>query len=170
MDSAAPSAGSSPGLWLRALLPTDLEEVEAVYRDAVLTQAAGLYSDAQVRAWAGHPDASQALADVLRRGHGLVSCAAADGASIEAFALLDPLDRLALLYSRGRSSRQGRATALLLALQTHAAARGVRRLRTEASQLSRPLLQRQGWVVEAEETAWYAGVPFQRWRMLRDLP
>lgn len=157
-------------MWLRPLRPTDLEMVAAVYRDAVLSQAGALYSDAQVRAWADHPSASQALSEALRRGHGLVSCAAADGTRIEAFALLDPLDRLALLYCRGRSSRQGRATALLQALQEHAAARGVRRLRTEASQLSRPLLERQGWSVEAEETACYAGVAFQRWRMLRDLP
>ena len=100
----------------------------------------------------------------LRRGYGLVSCAAAGG-SIEAFALLDPVDRLSLLYCRGRSCRQGRATALLQALQDHARAAGVTRLRTEASQLSRPLLQRRGWRLEAEETVLYAGVPFERWRM-----
>jgi len=46
----------------------------------------------------------------------------------------------------------------------------VGQLRTEASQLSRPLLERQGWRLEAEETAWYDGVAFQRWRMVRDLP
>ena len=92
-----------------------------------------------------------------------------DKEQVEAFALLDPPDRLALLYCRGRSSRQGRATALLQALQSHAFSQGVGQLRTEASQLSRPLLERQGWRLEAEETAWYDGVAFQRWRMLRDL-
>jgi len=162
-------SGSPPG-WLRPLRSNDLAQVAEVYRDAVLSQATGLYSPEQIRAWAGHPRASESLADALGRGFGLVSCTAADGASIEAFALLDPLDRLSLLYCRGRSCRQGRATALLLALQHHAACQGVRRLRTEASQLSRPLLERHGWLVEAEETAWYAGVAFQRWRMLRDLP
>ena len=74
-----------------------------------------------------------------------------------------------MLFRSGRSARQGRATALLLALQEHARARGIARLRTEASQLSRPLLERHGWGVEAEETALYAGVAFQRWRMIKDL-
>jgi len=46
----------------------------------------------------------------------------------------------------------------------------VERLRTEASQLSRPLLERRGWRVEAEETVLFAGAWFQRWRMIRELP
>ena len=41
------------------------------------------------------------------------------------------------------------------------------RLRTEASQLSRPLLERRGWRVDAEETVTLGGVPFLRWRMGR---
>lgn len=155
--------------WLRPLRPADVEQVEQVYRDAVLSQACGLYSGEQIRAWAEHPRRSDALRQALLRGLGLVSCSDAGGATVEAFALLDPPDRLALLYCRGRSCRQGRATALLIALQRQAAALGVRRLRTEASQLSRPLLERHGWRVEAEETALYDGVAFQRWRMLRDL-
>ena len=99
----------------------------------------------------------------------MVSCANDDDTIIEAFALLDPTDRLALLYCRGRASRQGRAGALLEALEQHARIQGVSRLRTEASQLSRPLLERRGWVVDAEETVILGGVSFLRWRMGKDL-
>jgi len=165
---AARSAAPLPPL--RQLVPADGDQVAAVYRDAVISQAGGLYTSEQIRAWASHAGVSGRLRESLRRGYGLGSWAAADGISLEAFALLDPLDRLSLLYCRGRSCRQGRATALLEALQSHAFARGCRRLRTEASQLSRPLLERQGWRVEAEETAFYDGVAFLRWRMVRDLP
>jgi hypothetical protein len=166
---AASRPGTRPGdLWLRPLQAGDAIQVAEVYRDAVLSQANGLYSPEQVRAWSGHPRSAEGLGPALERGFGLVSCAGAGG-SIEAFGLLDPLDRLSLLYCRGRSCRQGRATALLEALQQHARAAGVTWLRTEASQLSRPLLERQGWGVEAEETVLYAGVPFQRWRMRRSL-
>jgi len=42
-------------------------------------------------------------------------------------------------------------------------------LRTEASQLSKPLLLRHGWQVEAEETVPYAGELFTRWRMIKSL-
>jgi GNAT superfamily N-acetyltransferase len=153
---------------LRPLHPDDLPQVAEVYRDAVISQAAALYSPAQVRAWAAHGAADHGpFRDPLLRGFGLVSCGVAG--EVEAFGLLDPPDRLALLYCRGRSTRQGRATALLGALQSHARGQGYRWLRTEASQLSRPLLERQGWRVEAEETAFYAGVAFQRWRMIGEL-
>jgi putative acetyltransferase len=164
------AAAADPAPDLRPLRPDDLPQVAEVYRDAVISQASTLYSPAQVRAWAAHGAADHGpFREPLLRGFGLVSCGGAGGGEVEAFGLLDPPDRLALLYCRGRSARQGRATALLMALQCHTRSQGYHQLRTEASQLSRPLLERQGWRVEAEETAFYAGVAFQRWRMIRDL-
>jgi GNAT superfamily N-acetyltransferase len=137
-----------------------------VFRDAVLSQASGLYTPAQIEAWAHHPARTGALREPLRQGFGLASTTGAAG-GIEAFGLLHPQDRLALLYCRGRACRQGRASAILSALEEHARLRGQGRLRTEASQLSRPLLERRGWRVEAEETALYGGAWFRRWRMIR---
>jgi putative acetyltransferase len=154
---------------LRPLTPEDVDQALEVLEDAVRTQAVGLYTSTQLEAWAGHGRRSPELRDALLRGTGLVSCASGDPATVEAFALLDPLDRLSLLYCRGRSSRHGRASQLLGALEAIARSCGCRQLRTEASQLSRPLLQRQGWQVEAEETALYAGVTFVRWRMIKAL-
>jgi GNAT superfamily N-acetyltransferase len=154
---------------IRRLQSSDLNQVRTVYRDAVISQASGLYSDAQIEAWAGHAGSIEDLGAALGRGYGLASCTSKTPQIIEAFALLDPADRLALLYCRGRSSRQGRAGTLLAALETHARARGERRLRTEASQLSRPLLERRGWRVEAPEDVIFAGLPFHRWRMIREL-
>ena len=49
---------------LRLLRLEDLEAVLEVYRDAVLSQARGRYSAAQIQAWAGHaanPEVRQAL-------------------------------------------------------------------------------------------------------------
>ncbi|WP_216904728.1 GNAT family N-acetyltransferase [Synechococcus sp. CCY 9618] len=154
---------------IRPLRPGDCQQVIAVYHDAVISQAVGLYSPAQIAAWSQHAQHNDGVRSSLLRGHGWVSCASHDAAIIEAFAVLDPEDRLALLYCRGRSSRQGRAASLLDTLEPHARHRGVRRLRTEASQLSRPLLERRGWQVEAEETVNLGGVPFLRWRMGKDL-
>lgn len=154
---------------LRPLLPGDLPELVELYRDAVSSQAVGLYSEAQIRAWAEHAGRDPTVAAAIQRGWGLASCASPRDGSIEAFALLDPIDRLSLLYCRGRSCRQGRATDLLQALEREARRRGVRRLRTEASQLSRPLLERLGWGVEAEEEVIFAGAGFRRWRMIRPL-
>ena len=106
----------------------------------------------------------------MRKGFGLASTTGTNNnSSIEAFAVLEPIDRLALLYCRGRSCRQGRGTALLQALENHAHLAGCQRLRTEASQLSKPLLERCGWQVEAEETVVFAQVLFTRWRMIKHL-
>lgn len=153
---------------LRPLLADDLEEVLEVYRDAVLSQAPALYSPEQVGAWAGLPDTRSQLRDELLRGRGLVSCDGS-GRSIEAFALLEPLDRISLLYCRGRACRQGRGTALLRGLEAVARAAGSQRLRTEASFLSRSLFEREGWTVEAMEEVVLAGVTFRRFRMLKPL-
>lgn len=154
---------------LRPLGLDDHEEVLEVYRDAVISQAAGRYSAAQIHAWAGHAARDPQVRLALHRGYGLVSRHPAEPQRIEAFALLDPGDRLSLLYCRGSASRQGHGRSLVRALERHARAAGCPRLRTEASQLSRPLLERLGWQLEAEETVLFAGEPFVRWRMIRDL-
>jgi len=154
---------------LRPLLAADLPELVDLYRDAVLSQTPGLYSQAQIQAWAHHAEREPGFAAALARGVGLASCGDPPGRCIEAFALLDPIDRLSLLYCRGRSSRQGRGRRLVHALEQVARGRGCRQLRTEASQLSRPLLERLGWHVEAEEEVLFAGELFRRWRMIRAL-
>jgi putative acetyltransferase len=159
---------------LRRLGASDRRELEAVYRDAVLSQTPGLYGPEQVLAWAGHAAAEPAVLASLERGYGLASLAGPAPAPIEAFGVLDPPDgqrcRLALLYCRGRSSRQGRASAILHGLESWALEKGCQALRTEASQLSLPLLERRGWRVEREERLIFAGQPFLRWRMIKALP
>jgi hypothetical protein len=154
---------------IRRLRSRDLPQVIAVYREAVLSQAPGLYSPAQVEAWASHPAREPDFARSFARGYGLASCSGACGERVEAFGLLDPADRLSLLYCRGSACRQGRGTALVRSLEAHARAGGRDRLRTEASRLSRPLLERLGWRLEAEEEVILAGEAFRRWRMIRDL-
>jgi GNAT superfamily N-acetyltransferase len=154
----------------RRLVPADRDELIAVYRDAVFSQAAGLYRPEQVQAWALHAGRDPQALRCLEQGYGIASLA---GAAIEAFGILDPPTgdhgRLALLYCRGRSCRQGRATAILKRLEAEARRQGCRLLRTEASQLSRPLLERHRWQVEREERLIFAGQPFLRWRMIKPL-
>lgn len=150
---------------LRPFQTADLPQLLRVYGEAVRSQCADLYSPQQVQAWAQHPLQHDAVASTIERGWCLVNPVAPGAETIAAFGVLDPIDRLSLLYCQGRWSRQGRANALLEALEGHAISQGVSRLRTEASQLSRPLLLRRGWQIDAEETVLFAGVSFVRWRM-----
>ena len=154
-----------PSLLLRPLRQDDWDQVMETYADAVQTLATPLYRPEQIQAWAAYPTTHVAVREALGRGTGLVGTTADRPSAVEAFALLDPLDRLALLYCRGRSSRKGLATALVQGLEAHARRAGQTALRTEASQLSRPLLERLGWRVDHEETILFAGEPFLRWRM-----
>lgn len=135
------------------------------YADAVRTLATPMYRPEQIHAWSTYPRSNTAFLESLERGFGLVGTTPERPTSVESFALLYPQDRLALLYCRGRSSRKGLATRLVQGLEGHAREMGQTHLRTEASQLSRPLLERLGWRVDEEETILFAGEPFLRWRM-----
>ncbi len=154
---------------LRRFEPSDLEELLRVYGQAVVSQCAALYSPQQVEAWARHPWLSEGVAATIQRGYTLVNPQTPAEPRLVAFGVLDPIERLALLYCDGRSSRQGRSSALLAALEAHARSQGVEQLRTEASQLSKPLLLRRGWQIDAAETVLFAGVHFERWRMIKPL-
>jgi GNAT superfamily N-acetyltransferase len=154
---------------LRILEARDLNQLLAVYQDAVLTQAVDLYTPRQIAAWSAHARRSNVIARSLAAGYGLGIHREGNPSCLEAFGILDPTDRLALLYCRGSACRQGHATAILERLEAHARAAGVSRLRTEASQLSRPLLLRRGWTVEAEERVKLTGERFLRWRMIKTL-
>ena len=154
---------------LRPFEAADLDALLALYGQAVRSQCAGLYTPRQVDAWANHAQHNAIVAETIQRGTTLVNPVHPGHSAMAAFAVLDPLDRLALLYCDGRYSRQGRSSSLLAALEAHARAQGVHQLRTEASQLSQPLLLRLGWHIEAPETVIFAGERFERWRMIKPL-
>ena len=148
---------------LRPIGLADAPLLREIYADAVESQAPGLYSDAQVRAWAALAWLPGVLDRTLAEGSGWIS---GDGA---AFAIRHPQERLSLLYCRGSAARQGHGSALLARIELEAQGDGVQRLRTEASQLSRPLLERRGWRVVAPETISIGGVLFERYQMDKPL-
>ena len=148
---------------LRRIQSTDADLLRAIYADAIESQARGLYSEAQIHAWVSLAWLPGVLDRVFREGDGWIS---GDGA---AFAMRQPPDRLALLYCRGRASRQGHGTALVKRIECDARAEGLLHIHAEASLLSRPLLERCGWRFLRLETFSVAGVPFAHHRMERQL-
>ena len=148
---------------LRLIVPADENLLREIYADAIESQGPQLYSDQQVMSWAALAWLPGVLDQTLKEGSGWISGEDA------AFAIRHPLDRIALLYCRGRSARQGHGKALLERLEADAIADGVRSLRTEASQFSRPLFERYGWRVVAPETITIAGVSFERYLMHKAL-
>ena len=144
---------------MRPIRPTDSPLLREIYVDAIQTQAPQAYSPDQIRAWATLALLPGLLDRTLEEGQGWIS-GIDDG-----FAIRYPANRLSMLYCRGRSSRQGHGTALLQAIERDAQRMGIQRLLTEASLLSRPMLEQRGWTVIAPEPFMIAGVPFVRFQM-----
>tara|TARA_Y100001968_G_C19351286_1_gene714782 strand:+ start:845 stop:1327 length:483 start_codon:yes stop_codon:yes gene_type:complete len=152
--------------YLRELQISDHSVVREIYSDAIKTQGHPLYSTQQIEAWSALAWLPGILDKPLMEGRGWVSCVQN---VIEAFALIYPLDRLALLYCRGRSSRHGHATALLETVENEAKKEGQLKLFTEASLLSYPLLLRQGWLLTGLEKIAIGGISFDRYLMAKSL-
>ena len=133
-----------------------------VYEDAICTTANDLYSQEQIQAWSALAYLPGVLDKPLTYGKGWASCV---NSVIEAFAVIYPKDRLALLYCRGRSSRQGHATDLLNKIEEEAQQDETNRLLTEASLLSYQLFLSNGWKIISPETIEIGGVGFCRYLM-----
>lgn len=149
---------------MRRLTARDHDALAEIYRQAILLSTAKLYSESQQRAWA---EQSALLQPLLSQGQGFVSCN--DHDQPVAFGLRHPIDRLALLYCHPAVQRQGIGQQLIEAVVQEAARDGVSALRTEASLISKPLLEKLGWQVSWREELRIGGVPFQRFRMHKQL-
>ena len=151
---------------LRLIRSEDTSDLRDIYVDSIKSLAQSCYSNTQIEAWASLANLPGIFDRPLEDGRGW---AVLKRNKIEAFALRHPLDRLALLYCRGRSSRKGYANKLLECIESDAFEEGIRLLSTEASFLSYSLLLRRGWEEQSIETIEISGIRFERYRMLKRL-
>ena len=165
-ENLASSTKSSLNRYLRPCETSDEMVLREVYEDAIRTCDKSLYSQEQIDAWSALAYLPGVLDKSLKNGVGWVSCV---NKTIEAFALKYPQNRLALLYCRGRSSRQGHATALLHQIEEDTRDERPINLKTEASLCSYQLLLRYGWTIIAPEEIQIGGVHFSRYLMEKTL-
>ena len=152
--------------YLRPCESSDEMALREVYEEAIRTCDKSLYSQKQIDAWSALAYLPGILDKPFKQGVGWVSCV---NKTIEAFALRYPTNRLALLYCRGRSSRQGHATALLHQIEEDTLKDRPINLKTEASLCSYQLLLRHGWTIIAPEEIQIGGVHFLRYLMEKTL-
>ncbi len=151
---------------LRPIINKDYPDLREVYCDAIQSQGKVFYTNDQIEVWSSLASLPIIFDKVLEEGHGwLIS----HRKVVEAFAVRQPYDRLALLYCRGRSTRQGFGTTLLNRIEIDALEQNVKTLFTEASFFSYPLLLRCGWVRQSTERIKIAGISFERYRMYKQL-
>ncbi len=157
--------GGTPGsaVRIRWSREEELPRLAEVFEAAVRGLGPLRYTPEQVEAWVGG-GRDKGVGSFLLGPHTLV--AERDGGVI-GFASFSPDGHLASLYVHPDHGRAGIGGRLLRALLREAAARGIDDLHTEASEFSRPVFERAGFVLDEVEEVERDGVAFTRYRMVR---
>jgi putative acetyltransferase len=127
---------------LRPYVPADARRCAEIFRLSNEELAAEDYDSEQREAWASRAEDEDAFGARLEVA--LTLLAVVDGA-IAGFASLRGADVIDMLYVDPEFGRRGAGGALIEALVKLAQARGAKRLTTEASEVARPLFERQGF-------------------------
>ena len=132
---------------LRQYRDGDLEAMRALFRGSVLRGCAGLYTPAQLRAWADR--ASRLDEERFRRA---VTLVAEEEGRLLGYGSLEPGGHLDHLYTAAEAQGQGVGTALCDALEAEARRQGEREIHVEASRKARGFLERRGYrVIRAQQ-------------------
>lgn len=152
---------------IRPCTPADLDALAELYRDSVLAIGIMAYTSEQVTVWASFSNDRESFSKLLSQGHAVL--AEIDGKPA-AFCHLHPLNHISLLYTAPDHARRGLATVVYRAIEEIARADGQQVLTTDASRLSRPFFEREGFVVRRTEETIRQGVSFERFQMEKRLP
>jgi putative acetyltransferase len=154
------------GFVIRRAASTDAqsngERFRAIFRDAVLAAAPGLYTPDQVVAWARGADHADRWTPWLVDGATWIAATTDAPDRPVAFAIRHPADHLNLLFVDPTFHRRGLGRALLEAAANEARDEGVVSLVVEASLISHPLFARAGYDVAAWEDVEVRGQVFRR--------
>jgi putative acetyltransferase len=130
---------------LRPYLAADVKRCAEIFRLSIEELAAEDYDNEQREAWTSRADDEAAFGARLEAA--LTLLAVIDGA-IAGFASLKGAEEIDMLFVDPEFARQGVGRALVEALTKLAQARGAKRLTTEASDVAKPLFERQGFIAQ----------------------
>jgi putative acetyltransferase len=130
---------------LRPYVPADAKRCAEIFRASIEELAAEDYDADQREAWASKADDEEAFA--ARLAGALTLLAVVDG-TIAGFASLKGGEEIDMLFVDPEFARQGVGRALVDALTRLAQGRGAKRLTTEASEVAKPLFERQGFTAQ----------------------
>lgn len=151
---------------IRTFQAGDAEPLAELFAASVRALAHGDYTDAQIRAWAS------AIADVDRfalRAREKMTWVAVRESRIAGFSDLEPDGHIDMLYVHPEHARRGVARALLAHIEGIAADHAPGRLYTEASITARPVFERMGFEVTAQQTVTVRGESMMNYRMEKSL-
>lgn len=148
---------------VRAARPDDINALARIFRESVLQIEPGDYTPEQIAAWASFADDTDDFVAWINGATTLVAVDLHD--ECLGFGGLEAQGRVASLYVAPDAMRQGIASDLLRRLMEEARESGLEWLTTEASEFSKPVFERLGFMVAEVECAEYKGVDFIRYRM-----
>jgi putative acetyltransferase len=130
---------------LRPYVPADTRRCAEIFRASIEELAAEDYDPDQREAWASRADDEVAFGANLAGA--LTLLALIDG-RVAGFASLKGAEEIDMLFVDPEFARQGVGRTLVDALTRLAQARGAQRLTTEASDVAKPLFERQGFTAQ----------------------
>lgn len=148
---------------IREYQHADLTALAGIYRNSIHYLGGTRYSREQVAAWASFPDNKLDFEYWLKCATTFVAVDS-DDACI-GFAGLEDHGRISALFVAPGWMRKGVGYRLLECLLEEARLRAFAMLTTEASEFSRPLFEKFGFVVREIEHTEFKGVRFTRYAM-----
>lgn len=153
-------------VWRAYVAQQDAAALAALFRGAIQTLAAPHYDAAQRAAWASVADDLDAFGARLARGVTLIAEHAGEPV---AFGQLFPCDHVEMLYVAPGWTRQGLASALIARFEALAREAQASTLDTDASALARPVFERAGFSLVAEEHVRRGSVSLPRFHLCKPL-
>jgi putative acetyltransferase len=142
-------AQAHPQLSMRPMLPADAPLVAAIFRASVTELTGDDYSEAQQEAWISAAADEPAFAKKLANQLTLLATLA--GSPI-GFISLSGTDKLDMLYVHPAAAGQGAGAMLADAVEKLAAARGVAKLKVDASDSTLEFFKKRGYVAQQRST------------------
>jgi putative acetyltransferase len=156
----------SSGLSIRKYKSIDAEAATQVYKRSVAEIGPEKYSPEQVEAWASYPEDIEEFNERLESGYTLV--AEAEG-SVVTFGSMSSAGHLSYIYTLKQYARRGIAASIYMELEKYAAQKGAMQILTEASLISAPFFETQGFKAIVKETVMRKGVELERVRTKKTL-
>jgi putative acetyltransferase len=157
---------ADPSLHLRPLTSDDRVHVARIFFCAVHEGARDHYTFEQRLAWGGEAVDPEAWRDRLEEAMGFM--AERDGEPV-GFMTVDETGLVDLAFVLPSMAGQGIGTRLYRAVEDQARALGVQVLTTEASKVSKPFFERQGWEIVTEQSVEREGVSLSNYKMRKPL-
>lgn len=152
---------------VRTYTSQDAQPTLSVFLEAVTVTAASRYSPTQIAAWAGADERNLEEWHASRASRGTIVATVSN--EVAGFSDIDIDGLIDMLFVSPRFARRGVATRLVAEVEDRARQVGATKLTVHASLLARPLLERLGFSVVAEEYPEIRGATLVNYSMVKEL-